>query len=477
MDEDCNVVEAVAGGSICASVIQVGRDPDGASYPINDVNVILKSPHLMPKEASDPITGSYLHRSSRLKATIVHLQGTAYERGYAHGLMLAPQIMDMVNLFLLEDRVQSLAFYQEEMIPTLGAQVRLTPQLEDGIKGMLAGMRASNHSLLTPLAREVEAVDLVALNSYETALATTAGGSSAGAEVQGMAGVAGPGPSSCSQFVFWGDAVSQEELRGGTIAGRNMDGENDLRKLTVNNFVIFVEKPSEDGLQPIVHFMWPGFLTVSSGFNAQGRYLMENSGCNPPGRPSMFMPLKRDVIHHLLLNSSLPADISPGDMEQAILDYRGQEGGSCSDGCLFVHALPYQASSDPNLTAGFVYEGDRYGGMMRRPNEVAPHTSQGIMVTNHYFKYHASELDPLHCNGIEASFSSLARYFTGSSKVAAWTRLPGGLGVGSREMKELLQSVDHGTTEHSVIFKPNDMSFEVAVASPNGLWDAAYDHW
>jgi hypothetical protein len=36
---------------------------------------------------------------------------------------------------------------------------------------------------------------------------------------------------------------------GGTIAGRNMDGENDFRRLTVTNLVIFAVEPTEPGMK------------------------------------------------------------------------------------------------------------------------------------------------------------------------------------------------------------------------------------
>ena len=53
----------------------------------------------------------------------------------------------------------------------------------------------------------------------------------------------------------------------------------------------------------------------------------------------------------------------------------------------------------------------------------------------------------------------------------------GQLQVGSEEMKELLRVVAHGTSEHRIIFKLIQMPFGVAVAAPNGVWDAPYTAW
>jgi hypothetical protein len=45
-------------------------------------------------------------------------------------------------------------------------------------------------------------------------------------------------------------------------------------------------------------------------------------------------------------------------------------------------------------------------------------------------------------------------------------------------MRRLLQSVAHGTTEYSVIFRANEMMVDVAVDDlATDLWDAPYQRW
>lgn len=45
-------------------------------------------------------------------------------------------------------------------------------------------------------------------------------------------------------------------------------------------------------------------------------------------------------------------------------------------------------------------------------------------------------------------------------------------------MRRLLQSVAHGTTEYSVILRPNEMTLDVAVDDlKTDLWDAPYQGW
>ena len=52
---------------------------------------------------------------------VLHLHGTAEERGFAHGFILAKQIIDFFEFFLLEDRVQSVEVYTTEVFPKLQA--------------------------------------------------------------------------------------------------------------------------------------------------------------------------------------------------------------------------------------------------------------------------------------------------------------------------------------------------------------------
>merc|ERR1719223_531534 len=80
----------------------------------------------------------------------------------------------------------------------------------------------------------------------------------------------------CSQFAFWGEASLGTDSHG-TITGRNMDGENDFRKVTVWHFLAHAVQP-DDGSLRYVHFIWPGFVGSISGLNERGVYVMMNDG-------------------------------------------------------------------------------------------------------------------------------------------------------------------------------------------------------
>eukprot|EP00708_Paratrimastix_pyriformis_P005548 GAFH01004613.1.p1 GENE.GAFH01004613.1~~GAFH01004613.1.p1 ORF type:complete len:147 (-),score=4.05 GAFH01004613.1:12-452(-) len=134
-----------------------------------------------------------------------------------------------------------------------------------------------------------------------------------------------------------------------------------------------------------------------------------------------------------------------------------------------------------------VYECDRHGGAVRMAGETRPRDPEMIMASNHYFKYKIDDsVSPAICNNVQIGFDSLWRYQAGRSKLEAWSHLqmtsPSQLGpLGPEDVKVLLQTVCSGATEHSVIWRPQEMVFEVANAQIDGaqswVWDAPYRPW
>merc|ERR1719235_2197725 len=84
---------------------------------------------------------------------------------------------------------------------------------------------------------------------------------------------------------------------------------------------------------------------------------------------------------------------------------------------------------------------------------------------------------PLDNFGEEVYFSSLWRYEAGRRLVDVFTHYS--QAVGLSEMQRLLQTVTHGTTEHSVIVRPDLMRIDVALADlrSDGGWHAPYLNW
>ncbi len=387
---------------------------------------------------------------------VLQLHGTAEERGFAHGYLVGEQIIDFFEFYVLEDSWESTRRYEAEFVPFLESHFDYAPEYLAEVDAVVRGMEASGIDMAVPwLGRDFRPVDLLAVNAYIERRA---------ARPSFAAG------SGCSQFAFWGEATQGSDVDGGLVAGRNMDGEVDLRKVTVSHFLLFAVDPSEPGRRRWVSTMWPGFVGTISGINEEGLYSMENAGGTGPGPVVDGLTPCSWVQRFILENAG--KESTPASIGAMIDRFRSAGGGAFGAGSIILWAVPYAGQPAP----AFVSEGDRFGGAIRLPGEVAPASPWDIMATNHYRVYGVDPHRPGLYFGKTPSFSSRWRYEAGMNTLEAWNRQETPLGTA--EMRRLLQSVAHGTTEYSVIFRADEMSLDVAVddlaADP---WDAPFQTW
>ena len=158
---------------------------------------------------------------------------------------------------------------------------------------------------------------------------------------------------------------------------------------------------------------------------------------------------------------------------QSFLDqYDNPAGGFSGPGCILLYAMPYHGQRDP----AFVLEGDRYGDAIRIAGDVYPEIPNALLLSNHHRAYGVYPQSPSEVFGKTPLFSTLWRYQAGASKLDAWHRSD--KKIGTEQMRELLQTVAYGTTEHSIITRPNQLEFDVAIASMKPeMWDAPYREW
>jgi hypothetical protein len=249
-----------------------------------------------------------------------------------------------------------------------------------------------------------------------------------------------------------------------------MDGENDFRKVTVSHFLAHAVQPS-DGSFRYVHFMWPGFIGTASGVNEMGIYVMMNDGSSRPGLPAYGSTMPEEVQREVLRRAQSLADVP-----KILSRFNGSEGGVCPDGCALVFAEPSKLSAR-DIGAAMVYEGDRVEGRFRLPGLVPPQDKHSIMATNHFLSLGYDAQRPLENFGEQVYFSSLWRYEAGRRLVDVYSHYS--QGVGMAEMQRLLQTVTHGSTEHSIIVRPDIMRIDIALADlrSDGAWHAPYLNW
>eukprot|EP01051_Picozoa_sp_SAG22_P015921 SAG22_NODE_2155_length_2920_cov_51.291741_4_plen_230_part_00 len=196
-------------------------------------------------------------------------------------------------------------------------------------------------------------------------------------------------------------------------------------------------------------------------------------------------PLNANAIR-ALLDASLPASPPPAAAVAALHSVAAPTGGIRANGQCLLIGQPYDAGACHG--GAYVYEGDHKGGEVRTALDgvalgLPPHQPDCVMVTNHNLVRGcaaerpggADGAGPAAVFGRPTRFSSTWRYHAGASRLAALRRA--GTPIGTAEMKQLLQIVTAGATEHSVVVRPGKLELELAVGNLDGLWDAPYCEW
>jgi hypothetical protein len=234
-----------------------------------------------------------------------------------------------------------------------------------------------------------------------------------------------------------------------------------------------------------ISFMWPGFVGTLSGINEDGVYSMMNFGISSSTQVQYqnATPVSW-IVKNILTKSSVTT--THEQVQSIIESFNSASGGPCVTGCVLFMIKPYHKKVMDSPS--FVYEGDWKKGMMRLPGMADPFDIEdGILATNHFNVYGVDgDTGPEYNFGRKMSFGSLWRYMAGNSKMQGYTRSPLHNGKGSaRRIQEFLRTVQHGTTEHAIIYAPDvdqetgkvrNIYFNVALASTesNTAWDAPY---
>jgi len=420
----------------------------------SECDLRLRVPTVFPQEDTSCEHGALIWKKG---LPVLQLWGTAEERGFAHGYLVGRQILDFFEFYIVEDSWRSTERYQEIFVPFLEKSFSYPPEFLKECDAVIKGMQASGMDMkVEVLGRDFNRTDLVAINAYIERRAAFPGTT--------------PSPTTCTQFAFWGDRTKGSELKGGLIAGRNMDGECDIRKVTVSHFLVFAVDPTESGRKRWVSTMWPGFVGTISGVNEEGLYSMENAGGSGPGPvPNGIIPCS--WIQRLILEKQ-GRNASPESVINMMEPFICSTGGITAAGSVILWAAPFQSQD----SAAFVYEGGRTGFAVRSPAEVRPTDPCSILASNHHLKYAFDPDRPHESLGRPVSFSSLWRYETAMHTLEAWSRQEKSLGF--NEAVRLLQQVAHGTTEYSVIFLANERRLFIAVDDlKTDMWDAPYTEW
>eukprot|EP00009_Paramoeba_aestuarina_P000686 CAMPEP_0201510434 /NCGR_PEP_ID=MMETSP0161_2-20130828/3124_1 /ASSEMBLY_ACC=CAM_ASM_000251 /TAXON_ID=180227 /ORGANISM="Neoparamoeba aestuarina, Strain SoJaBio B1-5/56/2" /LENGTH=585 /DNA_ID=CAMNT_0047905605 /DNA_START=61 /DNA_END=1818 /DNA_ORIENTATION=- len=385
---------------------------------------------------------------------VLHTWGSPTDRAYAHGFLLAKQIVHLLRFWLLESTVRDYDYYNNAVIPFLKTPVVVIPQqAHDEMHATFNGMVDSGANLFVPeLNRNFTYEDVVYINNYGVQPPPIPLSSSREYSREHAPRFRS---THCSQFSAWGDRTGDV----GTIAARNMDDELDIRKTTVSLFVMMAVQPTNgSGELAYVNYGWPGFVSaMTSGFNEKGLHAMLNSGFDwQPGPPPKS--LRAGMILNNVLSTMNCATIAD---TMNVLPFEKEEIPSFLVGVNILLAQP--DTVEDGTAPSVVYEGDRKGGLFRYEKEASPYLNEFLLTTNHFLKYGYDLEEPYSNFGEPVSMSSWWRYIAGGNYLLALDSFQ--TQVQGREMERALENVCHGTSEHSVVTFSNQLQFKVGIAS------------
>ena len=198
---------------------------------------------------------------------ILSVWGNHYERGYAQGFYLAPQIKEVFNDFYwtmysfgnLEFYNMLWSYYMEHF----STDERMVQE----VNGLVAGMESTGINMHhAGLGRELTAEDILLLNASYDMIAVSGVGKGREAVQLG-----------CASLSSWGNAtVADTLLAGASVITRLLDVSQN--SAFINNALVVVHHPSETDEQKWISFTMPGFLGAITAISQDGVFAGLNVG-------------------------------------------------------------------------------------------------------------------------------------------------------------------------------------------------------
>jgi len=386
---------------------------------------------------------------------VLHLWGTGVERAYAMGRLIAPQICEWINYVLVEHYSRSAEFYENSFLATVNSNFSGLDTFKTELEALLAGMRASGKDLSLPhLDREVSLLDLYGVNSFYAMPNTRIFGPSPLAAAQPL----------CSSAVVWGNWTETGEL----IHAKNMDGENDYRKITVNDLMLIaVEPAATEGLMRTVALDWPGFLGMDWGMNEAGLVTAPHSVLSGPDWEAADM-----LGYAMSQRKVLQAAATP---QQAEALWFPPANTFCGGWNLAISGPALNGDPIPSVT----FETDSWGGAIRYPGQVEPSYTDAILTTNTFFSYSGAQPAALLPDSYSPAPTEQNHRYRDMQTLLERYAMEG-RPVGQTEIIDLMRAASRsaqyqGITEYSVTAWPDRMRLDLAREDlTNRILDASY---
>jgi len=320
-----------------------------------------------PARANDGIQGTLRDGGDHW---VLHVWGSPYEMGFAHGFLMGEEIMEFADGY---------AFQMFSMTPAeLDAYGEFFLSMmeipgdywEEGL-GIIDGIEAAGVPLyLEAMGRDVTVDDLMLTN--------------AAADIFGI-------ELGCSSISAWGDATAADpELAGESAIARDLDwsygnGDADIRDFGL----VIAYDPANANHQRWVSIAFPGFIGCLSCYNASGIGAFQNQG-NHDTHVSDLDLMDPTLPINLAMRSGIEALDADGDGTETIDDVVHAVTSVGRLGDYDIHIISPADRSDPPAA---ILEAVHAGWELRLPDEDPLPEPQCVAATNH----HRELFEPADC--------------------------------------------------------------------------------
>lgn len=349
------------------------------------------------------------------------LRGTHAERGRAHGVLGASQVINSVNSMAAflngsgtltwSDAIAGLAYFN---IPS-----RFTTELTGMLAGIQEALPNPSQRMLTALGREITLDDLKVL------------------QIGDMLELA-----QCSQFSVWGGLTADAN----TIIGRNWDY---APLFSMADATIIAVDPAESGLMSTMDAMWFGMVgTGMATLREDGLYISANDasideGGLPFANPQPSMLAARDLSETIPL-STAPSSFAAGLSNRVPLS-------------LIFHVSYPEPHAQSLLPTVIEYDARVSGGYGTKTRTAVAPLSNAVVLTNHF----------LLSAGAPAPSDSITRYNALYNGIQAHANA--GTKIGFTQARDLMASVARSNTLYSAVAFLGQRQLRVAKAPSSGV--------
>ena len=367
------------------------------------------------------VTGSY---GQSVRGTVdgfpfLMLRGTHYERGKAHGVLAASQILGSVSAMAAYINGSGILTWNDAIagLVYFNMQSRFVTELSGMYDGIVEALPSPASRVVPALGRAVTLDDLKVL------------------QVGDMLEL-----SQCSQFSVWGPLTAD----GNTVLGRNWDYPP---LFSTSAATIIAVDPAEAGLGSTIDSMWYGMIGNGiSTIREDGLYMSANdASIDEPGLP--FANPNPSTLRARELAETIPLSTAPSSFAAGL-------AGHVPLSLIFHISFPMPHAQ--GLKPHVIEYDSRTGGFGTTLRTATTAQPNAIVLTNHFLQA-----------GAPTSQNSIDRYNAIWNGIASYGSA--GTKIGFNEARSLLQSAAQSNTLYSVVAWPAQRKLMVAVSPGGGI--------